>query len=193
MARNVVTEQDIALRQVLFKQVFSWLAAMGTRGLINNVYEVGFGQGQNLIAIQQMSKGAIEVYGCEPNLRAYKAAKEALETSSLTLVDKWRGTTTKYDMVFTSGVLIHIATDQLGEFIDNMYNASSKYIVVIEYFSAEEREIPYRGQRNALWTRDYGSIIMDRHSDLRCIGYGFLWKRMTGLDNLTYWIFEKGN
>jgi hypothetical protein len=28
--------------------------------------------------------------------------------------------------------------------------------------------------------------------DLTCIGHLFAWKRATGLDNLTFWVFEKG-
>ena len=52
--------------------------------------------------------------------------------------------------------------------------------------------IPYRGHTDALWRRDYGSIWLDNFTDLHCQGAIFAWKRMTGLDNLTFWVFEKG-
>jgi hypothetical protein len=40
--------------------------------------------------------------------------------------------------------------------------------------------------------RDYGSMFMDACPDLHPLGTLFAWKRTTGLDNLTFWIFEKG-
>jgi hypothetical protein len=51
--------------------------------------------------------------------------------------------------------------------------------------------IPYRGHDNALWRRDYGSLFLDTFSDLKCTAHMFAWKRATGLDNLTFWVFEK--
>ena len=36
-----------------------------------------------------------------------------------------------------------------------------------------------------------GGFWLDHLPGLRVIAYGFSWKRLTGLDNLTWWLFEK--
>jgi len=95
-------------------------------------------------------------------------------------------------MVFTCGMLIHVSPKDILPAVKNIYDMSTKYILVMEYFSAEEREVKYRGQDEALWTRDYGSLFQDNYP-LHCIGYGFLWKPITHFDNVTWWLFEKAH
>ena len=72
-----------------------------------------------------------------------------------------------------------------------MYRVSNRYIVCIEYFSDKPEEIEYRGQSGMLWKRDFGSFWMEQHPDLKLLDYGFFWRRATGLDNLTWWLWEK--
>ena len=96
-----------------------------------------------------------------------------------------------YDLVFTSGVLIHIPTINLIPSVEEIYRVSKKYIVAIEYFSTRETELEYRGNAGMMWTRDYGSVYMDRFPDLKCVNYGFVWGRDTGLDSLNWWLLEK--
>lgn len=50
---------------------------------------------------------------------------------------------------------------------------------------------PYRGHDDRLFKRDFGGYWLDHFSDLWTVAYGFAWKRITGLDNLTWWLFEK--
>jgi hypothetical protein len=88
--------------------------------------------------------------------------------------------------------LIHVPPDKILASMKEIHRCSKRWIVCAEYFAPEERELPYRGQRNALWLRDYGSLWLDNFPDLTCIATFFAWKRMTGLDNLTFWLFEKG-
>ena len=94
------------------------------------------------------------------------------------------------ELAFTCGVLIHVPPEDLGRACDEIYRVSSRYIVCIEYFSDREEEVSYHGQSGLLFKRDFGAFWMDRH-DLTLVDYGFLWKPATGLDNLTYWTFEK--
>jgi hypothetical protein len=51
--------------------------------------------------------------------------------------------------------------------------------------------VRYRDQDEALFKRDFGSYWLDNFSDLRTLGYGFQWKRVTGLDNVNWWLFRK--
>jgi hypothetical protein len=43
-----------------------------------------------------------------------------------------------------------------------------------------------------MWGNDFGKLFMERFkSHVKCIDVGFMWKETTGLDNVTYWVFEK--
>jgi pseudaminic acid biosynthesis-associated methylase len=95
------------------------------------------------------------------------------------------------DLSFTSGVLIHISPEQLDESMAEIYRVSSKYIVCCEYFADKPEQIQYRGNDGLLFKRDFGDYWMESYPDLKLIDYGFLWKRMTGLDNITWWVFKK--
>ena len=95
------------------------------------------------------------------------------------------------DMAFTSGVLIHVHPDDLLATCMELHRVSSRYIACIEYFSDKSEEIYYRGETEALFKRDFGSFYLDTFPDLRVVDYGFTWKRVSGLDNLTWWLFEK--
>ena len=66
-----------------------------------------------------------------------------------------------------------------------------RYIVCIEYFSDKTEEITYRGHRGMLFKRDFGGFWLDNFPDLEVRDYAFAWKRATGLNNLTWWLFEK--
>ena len=97
----------------------------------------------------------------------------------------------KVDLAFTSGVLIHIHPSKLLASCREVHRVTRQYLVCIEYFSDKDEEILYRGHAEALFKRDFGGFYLDNFSDLRVLDYGFAWKRLTGLDNLTWWLFEK--
>lgn len=61
----------------------------------------------------------------------------------------------KYDLVFTRGLLIHLDKKTLDSAIKNLYDSSNKYILICEYHSPERRMIPYRGNKDMLFTDDY--------------------------------------
>lgn len=148
-----------------------------------SVLEIGAGSGNNLIALKALSHR--NLFGVEPN----SSARDALKLCGFYVYD---GTAANpdccADLVFTSGVLIHIPPDELLAACQGIYDAAERYIVCIEYFSADPEEKSYRGRK--LWKRDFGSFWLDNF-DLKPLGCGFAWKRMTGLDNLTWWAFKK--
>ena len=96
------------------------------------------------------------------------------------------------DMAFTCGVLIHVHPDDLFSFCSEIYRVSGRYIGCLEYFSPEPVERRYRGHQGLLFKRDFGSFYLDHWPDLRLLDYGFFWKRVSGFDNVTWWLFEKG-
>jgi pseudaminic acid biosynthesis-associated methylase len=95
------------------------------------------------------------------------------------------------DLSFTSGVLIHVPPRDLLASVSELVRVSRRYVVCIEYFADKPVEVPYRGQTEALFKRDFGGFYLEHFPELRVLDYGFLWKPMSGLDNLTWQLFEK--
>ncbi len=160
----------------------------------NSILEVGANLGLNLRAVKRLSKARLTAV--EPN----SAARERLVADKILPAEAVHDATAGelpfadgvFDLAFTSGVLIHIAPDELGSACDEIYRVVSKYILCCEYFSDKEETISYRGRDGLLFKRDFGDFWMTRHPDLCLVDYGFFWKRATGLDNLTWWLFRKG-
>jgi pseudaminic acid biosynthesis-associated methylase len=100
-----------------------------------------------------------------------------------------------FDLVFTSGVLIHINPQDLIETMANMFRLSSRYILICEYFNRTPTTINYKGESDRLFKRDFGKLFMENF-DCKIIDYGFLWGQEfddAGFDDTTYWLFEKSN
>ncbi len=96
------------------------------------------------------------------------------------------------ELAFTTGVLIHVHPDHLNATVDEIVRVSSKYVICSEYFSPRPETLTYRGNEGLLFRNDFGSVYMDRHPELKLVDYGFFWKRATGLDDTTWWLFRKG-
>lgn len=156
-------------------------------------FEAGCNVGINLAALQNLT-GA-ELFAVEPNDKA----RELLLRDKIIPAQNLRGEIAQAisfpdgvaDLAFTSGVLIHIPPDQLLNACKQIYRCAKRYVVCIEYFSAQPREIKYRGHDEALFLRDFGRFWMDNFPDLRCLGYGFHWSRLTCADDTNWWLFEK--
>ena len=98
-----------------------------------------------------------------------------------------------FDLVFTNGVLIHINPADLLESMNRMYEMSSRYILVGEYFNRTPVMINYRGEDDRLFKRDFGKLFVENFH-CKVLDYGFLWGHefdTAGFDDITYWLFEK--
>jgi pseudaminic acid biosynthesis-associated methylase len=99
----------------------------------------------------------------------------------------------KFDLVFSIAVLIHVNPDDLIESMKRMYQMSSRYILIGEYFNRTPVMINYRGEDDKLFKRDFGKLFIEEF-DCKIVDYGFLWGHefdTAGFDDITYWIFEK--
>lgn len=156
--------------------------------------EVGANIGRNLRAISTVSPGT-ELIAVEPNAAARSTL--SLQPFMLRRGQVFSGaaqalpmTNNFADLVFTCGVLIHIPPSDLLSACREIVRVSRRWVVAIEYFSDKEEMIRYRGEDNKLWKRDFGKFYLD-HFPLRPVHVGFEWRVTTGLDNLTWWVFEK--
>ena len=101
----------------------------------------------------------------------------------------------KFDFVFTNAVLIHVNPDDLLESMARIFDLSSKYILIGEYFNRTPVMINYRGEDDRLFKRDFGKMFVENF-DCIVVDYGFLWGYefdSAGFDDITYWLFEKSD
>ncbi|MFW9868428.1 MAG: pseudaminic acid biosynthesis-associated methylase [Candidatus Thorarchaeota archaeon] len=131
-----------------------------------SILEVGCNRANQLMILHE--QGFENLWGIDINKKALQIAKEnrhfnIIEGSGFDIPFKDR----YFDLVFTSGVLIHIAPENLPKIIDEIYRVSKRYIWGFEYFSEECKAIEYRGHKDRLWKNNFLQLYQDRHPDLK--------------------------
>lgn len=184
-ARNQPTANGIIGRIDL------WDAILMQTGYPQSTLEVGCNIGQNLSVLKRRNASAY-LCGAEPNVLAAEACRSA---GFPTVSDEAQALHSfkdgAFDLVFTSGVLIHIDPDgDLHDACREIARVSRKWVVAIEYFSKQPREVVYRDRKGLLWLRDFGKFYMDT-CGLVPVACGFAWQALTGLDDLTWWVLRK--
>lgn len=184
--RNV-GERLVASNTALFAKILSKCSP------VSSLIEFGANIGLNLKAIRNLLPDA-ELEAIEINataveqLKAWGGVNKIHHESILDFsVDR------TWDIVLIKTVLIHINPDQLHNVYKALYNASSRYIVVVEYYNPSPVEVNYRGHTGKLFKRDFAGEMLDEYPDLRMVEYGFVWRRdpMYPQDDCTWFLFEK--
>lgn len=187
--RNSADDERISQRMAMWRRILPAMSASPPA----TVLEVGANIGINLTALKGLTDATL--YALEPNdtARALLASKGVVEANRILAgtADQIALPEGAVDLVFTSGVLIHVDPDALPASYREIYRISSRYILTIEYFSAEPEQKLYRGQGGLLFKRDFGALWLELFPELTLVEYGFFWKEATGLDNLTWWLFRK--
>jgi spore coat polysaccharide biosynthesis protein SpsF len=157
---------------------------------LGSIVELGAGVGSNLRALHWMYPGA-ELAAVELNDSAAGKLPAYVDLHLGSILD-WEPTK-KYELAFTKGVLIHINPDHLGMAYETLHRASSRWILIAEYYNPTPVEVQYRGHEGLLFKRDFAGEMLDRHKDLKMKGYGFVWKRDPDFpqDDITWFLLEK--
>lgn len=151
--------------------------------------EVGCNVGLNLEGIWRADEH-LSITGIEPNDYARGIATEKLGSRATILNGNiFHISSHSADIVITCSVLIHVAPNDLHSAMENLYCASNRYILTMEYYWPVLKEIEYRGLRNALWKQDFGFRWLERF-DLQLLETGYLDAR-DGFDRITYWLLKK--
>ena len=159
---------------------------------VTSAIEFGSNIGNNLRALRELLPKA-NLHSVEINAKA-AAEIEAwggatVEVASLLDFEPQR----QWDLSFTKGVLIHLPPEALPGVYDKLVAASSRYVMVCEYYNPTPVEVSYRGHEHALFKRDFAGEILDAHPELRLIDYGFTYHRdpQHPLDDSTWFLMEK--
>lgn len=99
----------------------------------------------------------------------------------------------QYDLVVSSGFLIHIHPERLDEVYEKIFQTSRRWIILAEYYNPKPVSVDYRGHKDKLFKRDFAGEMIDKFGGLRLSDYGFFYHRdpVYPLDDLTWFLLEK--
>lgn len=136
---------------------------------VDRTLEVGCNVGNILINLQSAGMG--NLYGIE--LQHYAVEKSKERTRGINII---QGSAfdlpfkdSYFDLVFTSGVLIHISPADIQIAMDEMYRVSSKYIWGFEYYADQHAEIEYHGNEGKMWKSNFASLFLNRFDNLKLV------------------------
>ena len=167
--------------------------ALKQTGKPDSIIEFGANIGMNLRAIKLLFPSIVAA-GIELNHTA------AAQLSALLGADHvYNGSIfdyssqEKYEIALIKGVLIHINPEMLPLVYQKLYDASSKYLLICEYYNPSPVTVTYRGHNDRLFKRDFAGELLDTFPDLRLVDYGFAYKRDTSFpqDDITWFLLEK--
>ena len=179
------SENLLASNIALFADIFSSLDRVPL-----SVMEVGANIGMNIKAIQKLSPGA-QFTGIEINKQACEIlAGTGCEVIESSIMDAF--TAKKFDLVFSKGVMIHLMQDHLISTYKKMYEWSNRFILIAEYYNPTPVTIPYRGNSDRLFKRDFAGEFLDLFPDVVLRDYGFAYHRGTyPQDDINWFLLEK--
>jgi len=116
------------------------------------VCEAGCNIGNNLSAFPK----DFEIYGIDINEYALKKARERFpyfnfqkeNLSKISYPDSF------FDLVFTRGVLVHLANNELDNVLSELLRISKKWVFNLEYFGNDGENISWKRGDNLLWYRN---------------------------------------
>jgi pseudaminic acid biosynthesis-associated methylase len=158
---------------------------------VNRVLEVGCNLGANLRWLATLLPPN-QLFGIDINNTALAQLRREVPTvnaiwstaRSLPFRDAF------FDLVFTTGVLIHQPQASLPEVMSEIVRCSRRYVLAGEYHADQLTEVPYRGQEGALFKLDFGAQYLARFPELKLVKKGFL-PRGSGWDDVTWWLMER--
>lgn len=177
--------------KLLNSKIAMWGRMLKAAGSVQSVSEFGCNIGLNLLALHNLNPN-LSLTGYEINDEASNIARShgiaKIETRSI--IDTIKAEAV--DLVFTAGVLIHINPDHLNDVYTNLYECSQKYILIAEYYNPTPVMIPYHGQNDRLFKRDFAGDLIEKYN-MKLIDYGFVYKRdnWAPQDDITWFLLQK--
>ena len=179
--------------QLLASNLNFFSKAFANAGKINSCIEFGANIGMNLKALKLLYPN-IELRGVEINKQASEQLVNLIEPENVynTSIFDFE-VKKKSDISLIKGVLIHINPDMLQLVYQKLYDASSKYILVAEYYNPSPVSIKYRGHEDRLFKRDFAGEFLEKFPDSILIDYGFSYRNdpVFPQDDITWFLIQK--
>jgi spore coat polysaccharide biosynthesis protein SpsF len=160
---------------------------------IGSVLELGCNVGMNLRALTLLLPNST-LTGVEINENAAKLAGGISDDVSIhhgSILEF--STEDKFDLVFTKGVLIHLAPEVLSDVYRTMGNVASRYVLIAEYFNPAPVSIDYRGHQEKLYKRDFAAEFLEVNPEFELVDYKFHYKKAVNFsqDDITWFLMER--
>ncbi len=133
------------------------------------ILEVGSNVGNQLLLLHKM--GFDNLYGIEIN--SYAIARSKSRTKNINIIqgsafdipfkDEY------FDVVFSSGVLIHVHPKDIKKAYREIHRCTKKYIWGYEYYAEKYTEIIYRERKNLLWKANFSKLYLKLFDDLKLV------------------------
>ena len=169
--------------------------ALRTACGVKSCIEFGANIGMNLKAMKLLYP-AVELHGIEINTGASNELARVIPAGNVvnsSILDFAPLQT--WDLVLIKGVLIHINPASLLSVYDKLVASCGRYLLVAEYYNPTPVAIPYRGHNDRLFKRDFAGEILERHSQMRLLDYGFAYRRDPCFpqDDITWFLMERND
>lgn len=172
-------------------QFFS--SALKQAGKIKSCREFGANIGMNMKALKLLFP-SVQLKGIEINETAAKQLAETIGKENVYHGSIFEAPVTeKVELSLIKGVLIHINPEMLQAVYQKLYDSSSKWILIAEYYNPAPVAIPYRGHMDRLFKRDFAGEFLDKFSDTELVDYGFAYRRDPAFpqDDITWFLIKK--
>lgn len=179
--------------QLLASNLEFFSRALRRAGRVGSCVELGANIGMNLKALKLLYP-ELRAQGVEINADAAAQLTELIGDENVfhgSIFD-W-SPSEPVELSLIKGVLIHLNPDMLPTAYDRLYSASSRFVLVCEYYNPAPVTISYRGHSDRLFKRDFAGEMMDRFPDLKLVDYGFSYRRDPAFpqDDITWFLMEK--
>lgn len=160
---------------------------------INSCREFGANIGMNMKAFKLLYP-SIDLKAIEINKLASEQLAEVVGKENVfngTIFDA--PVSDKVELSLIKGVLIHINPEMLPIVYQKLYDSSSKYILIAEYYNPSPVAISYRGHSDRLFKRDFAGEFLDTFKDVKLIDYGFSYRKDPAFpqDDITWFLMKK--
>lgn len=179
--------------QLLASNLNFFTKALERAGKINSCIEFGANIGMNLKALKLLYP-SIFLNGIEINKQAAKELGQVIGENNVinsSIFDF--NVNQKSDISLIKGVLIHINPDMLDVVYQKLYDSSSSYILIAEYYNPTPVAIAYRGHQDKLFKRDFAGEFLKKFTDTVLIDYGFSYRNDPAFpqDDITWFLIKK--
>lgn len=170
-----------------------FVKALKQAGRIESCREFGANIGMNMKALKLLFPD-VELKAIEINNEAAKELKKTVGDANVFNGSIFEANVEdKVQLSLIKGVLIHINPDMLPVVYEKLYESSSKYILIAEYYNPSPVTISYRGHQDRLFKRDFAGEFLKKFPGTELVDYGFAYRNDPAFpqDDITWFLIKK--